>query len=208
MELIRINDQRLKIMLTAVDMCHFEINAEHFFENGQAMHRTFRLLLEEINRQTDFEADDQHISVQYFPSREGGCEMFISKLPQEEATMTSPPTKKEARALEVRRTSKSTGGFRRDCAYRFAELNTLLCVCQRLRSIGYAGNSEAYLDERGDYFLCISICTASPFSMPEELQFLVEYGSLENAELLKVYIKEHGNVICAASAVHRLADLL
>ena len=207
MELIRISDQKLKIMLTAVDMCHFELSGDHFLDNSETMHRTFRRLLDEIRKQTDFDADDRHISVQYFPSREGGCEMFISRL-TEDSTMQNISQKKESRALEVRQRGKSTGGFRRDCAYRFSSLDRLLSVCKRLRDVGYIGESEAYWDSHGQYFLCITVQSPSPFSIPDEWGFIVEYGTLENAALLKIYIKEHGGVICAASAVHRLAELI
>ena len=87
MELIRINARKLKIMLTPTDMCHFELDAESFGEDSTKMHRAFRLLFDEIKHQIDFDADDNRISVQYFPSREGGCEMFISRLTEEDPSM-------------------------------------------------------------------------------------------------------------------------
>lgn len=207
MELIRISDQKLKIMLTAMDMSHFELNADHFLDNSQMMHKTFRRLLDEIKKQTDFDADDRHISVQYFPSREGGCEMFISRLAAEDTSALGGSVKKETRALELRKKGSSSGSFRRDCAYRFDTLEALLSVCKRLRDIGYIGDSEAYLDEYDRYFLCITVCSSSPFSLPEEWSFLSEYGTVENATMLKLYIKEHGTVLCSASAVYRLAEL-
>lgn len=207
MELIRISDQKLKIMLTAMDMCHYELNKDHFFDNTETMHQTFKRLLEEIKKQTDFDADDRHISVQYFPSREGGCEMFISRLTEDPPMQNTAP-KKESRALELRQKAKSTGGFRRDCAYRFSSLHALLAVCRRLRDVGYIGNSEAYRDENGYYFLCITLQSPSPFSIPDEWSFIVEYGAPENAAMLKIYIQEHGSILCSASAVHRLAELI
>ncbi len=206
MELIRISDKKLKIMLTAMDMCHFELNADHFLDNSQTMHKTLCRLLDEIKKQTDFDADDRHISVQYFPSREGGCEMFISRLTSEEPSAIGSTPKKESRALELRK-KVSAGSFRRDCAYRFSNLDALLAVCKRLRDVGYIGDSEAYLDHYNRYFLCFTVCSSSPFSMPEEWSFITEYGAIENAAMLKLYIKEHGTVLCSASAVHRLAEL-
>ena len=80
MELIRISERKLKIMLTPTDMCHFELNDDSFERDSEKMHRAFRLLLDEVRRQTDFSGDERHLSIQYFPSREGGCEMFISQL--------------------------------------------------------------------------------------------------------------------------------
>jgi len=207
LELIRISDQKVKIMLTATDMCHFELNNDHFFENGQAMQQNFRRLLDEIKKQIDFDTDDRHISVQYFPSREGGCEMFISCLAPKEDSLFGVPAKAEFRALELKKKPSGAGNFRRDCAYRFDTLDALLLACRRLRDVGYIGDSEAYLDKYDRYFLCISVSSSSPFSLPEEWSFITEYGTVENAAMLKLYIKEHGTVLCSAAAVHRLAEL-
>ncbi len=206
MELIRISDQKLKIMLTAADMCHFELNADSFGKNAQKTRHTFRLLFEEIKKQTDFDADEHHISVQYFPSREGGCEMFISQL-QELPAPRCAKAHTEERALAVRSNPRGSGSFRRHCAYRFDEINHLLSVCRRLRDIGYIGESVAYRDEKGVYFLLITLQSTSPFANPDEWSFILEYGSIENATLLKLYISEHGSTICPSAAVETLAEL-
>ncbi len=208
MELIRISDHKLKIMLTPTDMRHFELNAATFGEDQAQMHRAFRLLLEEIRRQTDFDADDNRISVQYFPSREGGCEMFISHLPPIEET----EEKSGQRLPCVRETHKcrrrvSTEGFARECVYRFAGMPELLAVCRRLSALGYEGESRAYRDDMGSYYLFLSVLAPSPFSTPEELSFLVEYGSIESYSVQKTYLCEHGQEITSEDAVHRLGAL-
>ena len=205
MELIRISDHKLKIMLTPTDMRQFELNADTFGEDSAQMHRTFRLLLREIRKQTDFDADDTSISVQYFPSREGGCEMFISRLvASEEVTRTaSLPCVRRTHPLPT--CTAST--FSRELVYRFADLQTLLSVCKRLDTLGGTGESRAFRDERGAYFLFLSVSTSSPFTIPDELFFLTEYGSIENCGIQKTYLREHGHEISANDAVHRLAEL-
>ena len=209
MELIRISDRKLKIMLTPLDMSHFELNADSFGEDTAQMHRAFRLLFDEIRQQIDFEADDNRISVQYFPSREGGCEMFICNLQGEERdgtphTLTAPPPPVGTNLHPVK---KQSGHFRRDCAYRFETLSHLLLACRRLSSLDCITESEAYRDEKNKYFLLLTVLTSSPFSTPEELDFVVEYGSIENASLLRVYIKEHAHLISAPHAVVQLGNL-
>ena len=210
MELIRISDRKLKIMLTPMDMCHFELNPNNFGEDSAQMHRAFRLLLSEVRRQTDFDADDNRISVQYFPSREGGCEMFICNLQrdgdscgekEEQAMPISKP------CTELRPYKKHNGSFRRDCAYRFYQLAHLLSVCKRLQGSDCIGDSSVYRDENGDYFLFLSVFSSSPYATPEEIEFVVEYGSIENAPRLRLYIREHASLICSANAVSQLAAL-
>lgn len=205
MELIRISDHKLKIMLTPTDMRHFELNAATFGEDQAQMHRAFHLLLEEIRRQTDFDADDNRISVQYFPSREGGCEMFISHLSgtDEEGGEASQNCKKAQKS--PRKVTAHT--FSRECVYRFGDLNALLSVCRRLCTLGYQGESRAVRDDTGSYYLFLGIIAASPFSTPEELSFLTEYGSIESCSIQKTYLCEHGLEIAPDDAVHRLGAL-
>jgi negative regulator of genetic competence, sporulation and motility len=50
MELIRISDSKLKIMLTPMDMRQFELSTDNFYDDSEKMHRSFRLLLDEVRR--------------------------------------------------------------------------------------------------------------------------------------------------------------
>ena len=203
MELIRISDSKLKIMLTPMDMRQFELSTDNFYDDSEKMHHSFRLLLDEVRRQSGFEADDHRISVQYFPSREGGCEMFISNLSGERDRGTCALTP----AQEIKPVARTRGSFCRSFAYRFEGLDELLSVCQRLLPMDYISESSAYRDDGGRYYLFINTYAASPFATPEELYFVVEYGSLENAAQLRLYLAEHGTVICAEDAVGTLGAI-
>ncbi len=209
MELIRISDRKLKIMLTPSDMEQFELNADTFGENGAEMRRTFRLLLEEIKKRTDFEADDRRIAVQYFPSRGGGCEMFISRLSDrsesEEEEDAPQPDLPKALCLQKEVLGR---GFHRESAYSFPSISDLLYVCKRLRTFSGIGTNSAYGDDDGTYYLFLSFLSASPFTTPDELNFITEYGSIENCNLLKLYLLEHGNMICGENAIHQLGSLI
>ncbi len=208
MELIRINDQKLKIMLTPSDMTQYELNAEHFGENSEEMHRAFRNLMEEVRRRTDFEFDERRLSVQYFPSKEGGCEMFVSgSRPRATEERKRNNTSKSTNALTVRNTKSYGGSFQKDGAYRFECMEDLLCACARLISVGFSGESSAYRDEQKHCFLLLRMRSHSPFAVPDEFQFLSEYGRIENPEILRLYFKEHGALICDRDAVRKLSAL-
>ncbi len=204
MELIKINDQKLKIMLTPSDMTHYHLNSEHPEESGEEARQSFRLFLEDVRRRVDFDFDDRSLSIRYFPSREGGCEMFLCS-----HASTDGEQKNTAHALPVamHRGKSSVGGFSRDGAYRFDTLDELLRVCERLTGIGYIGESDAFRDERGFYYLLLQTISPSPFTLPEELAFLAEYGKTENAAMLRIYFREHGSLICRGNAVELLGAL-
>ena len=204
MELIRISDRKLKIMLTPADMIQFEFNTERLGEDSEQMRRSFRLLMREVRRKIGFDMDDRKISVQYFPSREGGCEMFVSSLPGNAEKKDHAPANSKS-ALPVRAAQRQAG-FRRDGAYRFDSLERLLRVCKRLRSVGYIGESAAFRDEKNRYYLLLNTLSASPFSAPEELAFLTEYGESGNAPMLKIYLREHASLLCR-DAVEQLGAL-
>lgn len=209
MELIRISDSKLKIMLTPSDMCHFELCNDSLGDDSLKMRKAFRLLMDEVKKQSGFDADDRHISIQYFPSREGGCEMFVTNLPESPPVMSAKEEKALTKPAGARFpvSSKSGGGFRKDCAYRFDDLNHLLRVCKRLWKMGYVGESSAFRDEKKQYYLILTVLCSSPFSMPEELSFVLEYGYWENPSFLRLYIKEHGCLLCSPDAVEQLARL-
>lgn len=203
MELIRISDSKLKVMLTPMDMRQFELSTDNFYDDSEKMHRSFRLLLDEVKRQSGFEADDHRISVQYFPSREGGCEMFISNLSPERESTTCALTP----ASGMQPATRSRGSFCRSFAYRFDGLEELLSVCRRLLPLDYITASSAWRDDAGRYYLILNTFAASPFATPEEFYFVVEYGRLENAAQLRLYLSEHGEVVCAEDAVGTLGAI-
>ena len=204
MELIRISDRKLKIMLTATDMSHFEMDAERLGEDSEQMRRSFRLLMREVRRKISFDLDDRRISVQYFPSREGGCEMFVSSLPQNDDKKRSvapiPASGSPAKPLGTQR-------FHRESAYRMQEMNDLLRACDRLRAARFGGDSRAYRDDRGGYLLLVGVVSSSPFHLPEEVAFLSEYGELCNLTQMKIYIREHASLI-SEHAMEDLASLV
>ncbi len=204
MELIRINDQKLKIMLTASDMDRLELSTDAFSEDSRSLPKTVRKLLDEIKKKTDFEADDTCISVQYFPSKGGGCEMFISRLSNSGCSGSEMRKSEKTRALEPKRDPPH---FHCECAYRFQTLQALLSACQRLNAVGYIESSDAYRDPQNRYYLYLTGSSPSPFSAPAEWNFLSEYGTPENAVFFRLYIGEYGHTICTNTAVPRLAAL-
>ena len=205
MELIRITDRKIKIMLTPSDMTRYELNAEDMEEDCERAHLAFRHLLKDVQLQTDLEFDDKRIAVQFFPSREGGCEMFVSSM----QPICAGNEKKRDRSLTlpIPQGKPMTSGFQHDGAYRFDTVDTLLRACHRMKSIGYIGESAAYRDDHHYYYLLLRTRCPSPFALPDELAFLSEYGKVENAAMLRLYFREHGRLICSPDAVERLAAL-
>ena len=207
MELIRISDRKLKIMLTAADMTAYDFDPDNLSDNTAQTGRAFRLLLADIRRQIAFDTDNRHLTVQYFPSRGGGCEMFVSSIPTCADGRKKLSAPRESCALTVRAGRQTIPAFRRDGAYRFERLDDLLRACRRLEDASYIGESAAYRDDSGRYYLLLLIVSASPFSASPEFAFLSEYGEVMNPAHLRLWFREHGSLICPSSAVRTLAAL-
>lgn len=221
MDLIRIDDNKMKIMLTPVDMQCYDLDAKAWDYNKTETRRAFRSILDDVRTQTGFDAHGNKLYVQLYPSREGGCEMFVTRLDVVCALGESA----ERRALSMGHTTPALQGRpqqsqeherRRAIAFVFDALEHLLCVCRRLHAQDFRGGSAAYRGEEGRYYLLLTErlgegslerATRGGLLDRRSLSFISEYGIQQNADTVRLYIREHGCPICERDAVGQLADL-
>ena len=123
--------------------------------------------------------------VQYYPEKQGGCEMFVTKLSDTERISQN--------GVENQSKNKNRGQGRYGSEYiiySFGQLSGLLNTCERLSFSGYCGRSSAYkipekpLSEK--YYLLLE---------KENLFAGENYGSRCSDSYYYV-LKEHGNLIC------------
>lgn len=200
MDLIRISDSKLKIMLTSTDMTHYNLHTDSISIADQHVRRVLQQLLIDAKAQTGFDGDVSHLYVQMFPSADGGCELFISK----------PDTKTEARLPVLQQKGRIIAPERHGhdvTVYSFSCLAHLILVCKRLSAIGFSGNSNVYADSKHTYYLVLcDLPTHSLYSL-DEYCFLGEYGCRENARTLHAYLAEYCTLICQGNAVAVLMQL-
>lgn len=203
MELIVIDENKLKIMLTEPDMQHYDL---HDRGNGHAdadTRRAFRHIFEDAREQIGFDTSGERLLVQLYSSRGGGCEIFVTKLgdelPEELASIFA---EKPSRLMDE---SAEKEEVHMCIAYRFDELSALLAVCRRTQ-VHHASepfHSEVYIEERpgGDvWYLFMDASHALPY--------LSEYGrEMEDVTALRLYLSEHGRTICADRAVETMGCL-
>lgn len=195
MELIPINEQKLKIMLSREDLATWQINCEGMDYDTTETRRALWGILDEAKKRTGFDAAKEKVFVQLFPSPCGGCEMFVTKLCQ----------KNEASPITL---SKTLPLFEKTL-YAFTRLEDMLSACARLAECGFASDSVAYA-EMHTYYLSLgnilpqkkkkSLDTLSPCDL------VSEYG--KPIDLAKeAWLCEHGECICPDHAVERYAAL-
>lgn len=192
MEWIRISSNKLKIMLTAEDARRYELNCESA-DYADAISRTaFREILTDVRRETGFDATEDKVYIQMYPSKEGGCELFVTRLgllTECEQAQAKAATQQKRRNAEERRT-----------ALVFEALEPLLSLCRRLQQ-SHIRASDAWQDESGRWWLLLR--HAQAISLP----YLSEYGKGVPYKQALLFLSEHGKQICKSNAVSTLGNL-
>ncbi len=208
MEWIRISDNKLKIMLTAEDAKRYALRCETMDLADSFTRKAFREILSDIRSDTGFDATKDKVYIQMYPSKEGGCELFVTKMgllysESEPCISEKEETNRPSRAVR-RALPKSE-------IYSFPDLSSLLSVCLRLLKADFPGESAAWRDNGGTYWLQLTERAESakkaPCRIPPWRGMLTEYGRRENAEHAKLYLSEHGHCVCPVSAVEILGML-
>ena len=205
MEIIMINESKLKVMLSESDLEEFDLEAEELDYGNTETKRMFWDILGRAKRAVGFDTDGTRVLVQLYPSREGGCEMFITKIGS-----VCPGCETEAREepiLHYKPSHRPCAGKGKTGAFRFDCLEWLIAVCRRLRGIGYTGSSEAYIDDGRLYYLFLEGLDPTGYLPLDEYSFITEYGTQENAESLRLALQERGTCLCQTDAVDRLGVL-
>ena len=179
MEIIKINCEKVKISLSLEDMNHLHINCDMLDSIDDQGKQAFNKILDEAKLKCGFSTNGKRIFVQLFPSKDGGCEMFITRLNNEH----------EKRYTIGRR--KKTN------CYIFNEFNNLLSFCNAAKKNNYCGSSCLYIDEnRKHYYLCLD----------RDFPLVYEFYGKKCIADTDIYLKEHYRLI-TANAIEVLGNL-
>ncbi|MBE6554665.1 MAG: adaptor protein MecA [Ruminococcaceae bacterium] len=204
MEWIRIGANKLKLMLSKEDASHYALSPESADYADAHTRKAFRSILTDIQRETGFDAAEDKVYIQMYPSREGGCELFITKmglLLSEDAENTG-----EAESTPLRGRITPSLSQKHRLAFSFSRFEELIAVCRILRARDFSDDSEAWRSRDPRYFLFLAE-HGTPAALQEKYTFLKEYGRSENATAARMRFPEHGICLAARDAVARLGAL-
>jgi len=206
MEMILISSNKLKIMLDREDMESYSLSCDTIDYDNTETRRAFWNILDDAKHKTGFDAASDRVFIQVYPSKNGGCEMFVTKV------------REGGKSRSDRNVSclvSKNGAERTDRIYAFSRLSDMMIVCRRLKNSGFSDISRAYaareLPER--YFLLLpdtGCCGELP-----KYPFIYEYIENEYTDDQPIcelaassYITEHCRCICSAKAVETLSELI
>ncbi len=263
MELILIDQTKLKIMLTAPDMLRYELAPEKLEGmscTDQHTRDAFRHIFDDAEAQIGFHTSGEKLLVQMFTSKCGGCEIFVTRLGSEAASLSFSSEKAPSICADplddlslspgeealIRRVmaqesldetedaweegstlmadlGRETHGSLDEEKRRFAEetilrrvfltvtsLDILIAVCARLHRMGHTGVSRAYINEErtpATYHLYLEVPDGVFYTLPEEYAFLKEYGEVSRNKHMRMYLSEHGRMLCGDQAIETLGVL-
>ena len=215
MELIMISSSKLKIMLSADDMTKYALGSDIDYSD-QKTRQAFRAILNEAREKTGFDAESEKIFIQLYPSKKGGCEVYITKIDDESEHICEIPQKPSEpkglcknleRCAGIIPPSKRHAAKERKRAYSFSSLDILISVCRRLISVDWHGQSSAFCDENKIFYIILKEKFASEHIHPDKISFICEYGENENHNSILKYLSEHGKCFCKSGAVEKLGIL-
>ena len=95
MEWIVISPSKLKIMLRQEDMKRYDLCMDRLDSADEQTRHTFRQIFEEVRCHTGFDTAGERLFVQLYTSRDGGCEIFVTKLGASDGDDGLPPSPSE-----------------------------------------------------------------------------------------------------------------
>jgi negative regulator of genetic competence, sporulation and motility len=203
MELIPINDSKLKIMLSVEDMTYYKLDAMSMSYGDEHTKNALKAIFKDVKIRSGFDADTQKTYIQIYPDKSGGCEMFVTKLEGEKSRSVHKTSPKSTKRSD---SQGSCGDKKENYVFLFNSFENLIKVCRQLWKTGLNFPSSVYKDaERDSYFLILYGANQLSFFSLDEFSFISEFAKRQNGEYSWMYIKEHCSSVCTSDAISVLA---
>ena len=129
MEYVMINESKLKVMLEDSDLEARNLEAEALDYADPDAKKLFGDILCYAKDTFGFDTSGYRVLLQLYPSKDGGCELFITRLGKlDSAPKESDQESREKKRKPYPRDKKD----KNNRAFRFERLSHLLKVCKRL----------------------------------------------------------------------------
>ena len=191
MEILKIGKQAVKVSLNEAEANKYNIlNNEAL--NEEEIKEGFSLLLKEIKSKTDFSYNNKKLFTEIFPSKNGGCEIYIScVIADSNKTVYKDKSQEEARKKPSY------------AVYELDNLCNLLKVIYRLRETKFNDKSSIFYDDEGEKYLLL-LENVSYKSI--KYSFVLEYARYIKCNYIS-YLNEHFKCIAKNNAVKKFSTL-
>lgn len=207
MELVVINEYKLKIIMTEQDMQEYGLDENEFYCSVINTRSILERIIHKMGVRTGFEniGRNEKLLLQLYPEKSGGCELYVTRLEMELGEETAVKKDTENKALVIRESDQLREGTN-ELAFSFENLKDVSMACRELKSYDFSGKSSLYLGSNKKYylFLCQTLDKKTKDS-PTEL--LSEFGEPENRAEVSTLMLEYGRCVMDRGAVEILSKI-
>ena len=196
MDVLKISDTKVKIMLTRADVKKFKLDTDNVDYSDAKTRSKVWEILDCVKKHHGWSSNGDKLLIQFYPSRDGGAELFVTKLDK----LSDKNEKTLAKSQNVTLLDSKR------VIYVFKNFDDLLRASRIVKNIGGIKNSELFYDENEGYFLEITERGGAGCRHIPEFAILLEYSSAVPRELYP-YINEHYNKLTKGNAIEQLARL-
>ena len=143
MDFLRISETKMKITLDQSDLERFRVAASALDYEDPATRRAFRAILDAARSESGFDVAGGKALIQCYPCKDGGCELFVTKL-------GAFPEVTERAISRVGRAAMLSFG---KSIYYFSSFSDLLCAVRAVSAVGEVRLGDVYAGEDGGYYL-------------------------------------------------------
>lgn len=195
MEFLLVGESKIKIVLTEEERASYGLGASAPDISGPGARRSFWRILDMAKKDVGFDPSGDKILIQLYPIKNGGCEIFVTKLgilPESSARLVSKSNK-------VAMLSK------KNSLYAFDDYEDLIKAARAVRAVSgdTLPQSDVFVsDDR--YFL--SIEEYGKGGEPLEFPCILEFGIGLAADVF-IYILEHAVQLTNGDGIERFSLL-
>ncbi len=195
MEFLLIGDSKIKIVLNADEAEGQGLNTSAPDISGPAARRAFWRILDRAKAEVGFDPAGDKVLIQLYPIKNGGCEIFVTKL----GLLSDSSARMVSKSDRVAMLSKKRS------LYSFEELSDIIgascAVCSLAK--GLSPGSDVYTDGTR-YFLAIE--EYGKGGEPVEFPCILEFGTPLAPEL-STYICEHTTCLTEGDGIEQFSKL-
>ena len=209
MEILKISKTAIKFSLTREELSLRGLSAEALDRTSTGAKRLIWELMDRARVEQGFDCGDARLLVRVFPSRDGGCELFVTSEKEEER-------KENEEEEEEERNDERARSLPRAVLLLPESDEALFSLCRRMKASGFRGKSELFTDEQNRLLLLFEPCGRLPSYIREQrkkrtaraFSFVGEYGTVFAAsEERRAYLAEHARSVCGKNAVETLSRI-
>lgn len=195
MELLVIGESKLKVMLNKEDMKKYGLLGSELNYDDPPTRKKLLRILDDVKAQSGFDTTADKLLIQLYPSRDGGSEMFVTKLGLLPST-----------AEQSLKRSRGVGVFCRGTEIFFTpDFTAVLRMARLCEGLRYIERSHLFYEEKKGYYLILD--QRGSGGSPSPLWPLFEYADPISL-LRRPYIQEYATLLMEDNAISSLSALL